>query len=152
MSGKLVFGFDNTGGTHAREGKSEPHRRDVSSMDGKVRNLLDRVLDLIDRNQPRAFELARCALVARAPEEILMVEPKPGIVPTTVAGMIIDHSVRRFELVGRVRETGNHHDRRAAGPGEPGKSAGKADKKRGMLEQAETLGQRFVAGVVFRAV
>jgi hypothetical protein len=60
---------------------------------GEVRNLLDRLLDLIDRNQPRALELARGALVARAPEEVLVVEPKSGIVPATVASMIIDQPV-----------------------------------------------------------
>ena len=98
-------------------------------LNSEVRNPLDRLLDLIDRDQPRALELARCALVARAPEEILVVEPKMGIVPATVAGMIIDHPVRRLEFIGRMRETGNHHDRRAAGPGQPGKPAGKAHKK-----------------------
>src|SRR5258708_22216933 len=59
----------------------------------------DRLLDVIDGDQARAFELARRALVARAPQEVLVVEAMVRIVPAAVAGVIVDHAIGRVELV-----------------------------------------------------
>ena len=59
---------------------------------------------MIRGDQPRALELPRRVLVARAPQEILVVEAVRGVVPAAVAGVIVDHPVGRRELVGRMGE------------------------------------------------
>src|SRR5712691_4499162 len=52
------------------------------------RNLADRLLHMVDRDQPRAFELTRRVLVSRAVEEVLVVEAMVRVVPAAVAGVI----------------------------------------------------------------
>ena len=107
---------------------------------------------MIDGDQPRAFELARRVLVARAPQEVLVVEAVVRIVPAAVAGVVVDHAVGRVELVGRMGEAADHHHRRAHRPGEPGQPARQADEELGVLEPARALLQRAVAGLVLGAV
>ena len=85
----------------------------------KRRNPADGVLDLFGRNEPRAFELPRCARVTRTPHEILMIELHAHIVPAAVARVIVDDAVRRVEFVGGMREAADHHDRRIHRPCEP---------------------------------
>ena len=55
----------------------------------KTRQALERGFHVIDRDQPRAFELARRVLVARAPQEVLVVEAKMR----NLAGVIVDQPV-----------------------------------------------------------
>ena len=103
-------------------------------------------------DQPGAFELPRRAGVARAPQEVLVVEAVPHVVPAAVAGVPVDHPVRRGEFVGRVGEAADQHHRHAGRPGQPGQPAAEADERLGMPQPARPLGQRPVAGLVLRAV
>ncbi len=66
--------------------------------------------------------------------------------------MVIDDAIGRCEFIGRMGESGNHHHRNTAGPGQPGQTAGKTDKGFGMAQPAHALGQRPVAGEVLGAV
>ena len=45
------------------------------------------------------------SLVAGTPEEIKVVKVEPHIVPAAVAGVVVDHPVWSFKLIGRVGET-----------------------------------------------
>ena len=90
----------------------------------KGRNLLDGGDDLLGGDEACAFELPVVALVAGAPEEVEMVEILPHVVPAGMAGVVVDDTVRRRELVGRMREAGDHHHGHFASPGEPGETAG----------------------------
>src|SRR5438067_12497668 len=87
---------------------------------------LNRTLDVIDGDEPRAFELTRCVLVARTPHEVLVIETQLRIVPAAVAGVIVHHAIGGGEFVERMSEAGDHDHRRSHRPGEPGKSARKA--------------------------
>ena len=118
----------------------------------KAGNGPDRRLDLLGGDEPRAFELARRVLVARAPQKIAVIEAMAHVVPAAVAGVLVDDAVRRIEFVGRVGEARDHHHRRAGRPGEPGQAAGEADEEFGVLDPARALGQRLVAGLVLGAV
>ena len=42
--------------------------------------------------------------MARAPQEVEMVEVLPHVIPAGMAGMVVDDAVRRMELVGGMRE------------------------------------------------
>src|SRR5262249_33689301 len=95
---------------------------------------LDRRLDLIGGDQTRALELARGVLVARAPEEILVVEAHPDTVPAGIAGVIIDHAIRRtsstpytgvkpeIRTTGTPRAQASQHERTLNCPRRPGTS------------------------------
>src|SRR6516165_3029644 len=83
----------------------------------------DHILDLLGGDQPGAFELAWRVLVTRTPQVILVVEAHAHIVPTTIAGVVVDDPVWRGELIGRVGETADHHDRDPSPPGQPRKAA-----------------------------
>src|SRR5581483_4333786 len=98
--------------------------RDVSGScsqfpTSKSRYLLQRRLDVIDGDEARALELPRRVLVPRTPHEVRVVETMMRIVPAAVAGVIVDHPIRRGEFVQRVREAADHHHRHADAPGEP---------------------------------
>ena len=82
----------------------------------KCGNALDRRLHVFGRDQAGTFELARCAGVARAPQEIVMIESMPHIVPATIAGVVIDHPKRSCKFVGRMGKAADHHNRRADRP------------------------------------
>src|SRR5262249_21691012 len=65
----------------------------------KAGNTLNDCFHVICRDEPRALELPRRVLVARAPQKIFMVEPMMRVVPAAVARVIVDHSVRGREFV-----------------------------------------------------
>lgn len=58
--------------------------------------------------------------MARAPEEVLVVEAQSRVVPAGIAGVVVDDPVGREEFGRRMRKAGDHHDFRARRPGEPG--------------------------------
>src|SRR5262249_2030245 len=89
----------------------------------------DHRLDVLGRDETRALELERRVLVARAPQEVLVVEAMARIVPAAVAGVEVDDAVGRSKLICRVREAGDHHDRNAGRPGEPRQPAGEPDEE-----------------------
>ena len=103
-------------------------------------------------DQPGALELPRRAGMARAPQEILVVEPHPLVVPAAVAGVPVDDAIWRGEFVGRVGKATDHHHLAARRPGQPGQPTGQADEELRMAQPACPLGQRPVAGLVLRAV
>ena len=88
------------------------------------RDLFDRGDDLFGGNEFGALKVAIGTLVTGTPQEVEVVKIQPHIVPTTVAGVIIDHAVRRFKLIGRVGEAGNHDHRHFAAPCQPAQAAG----------------------------
>ena len=88
-------------------------------MLSKARDGADDGLDVVGGNQPRTFELARCVLVARAPEEVLVVKSVPWIVPAAIAGVVIHHAIRRGKFIQRMGETADHYHRRPRRPREP---------------------------------
>src|SRR4051812_8720065 len=75
----------------------------------EVGNTADHLLEVLSRDEARAFELTRRIGVTRAPQEIVVVEAVARVVPAAVAGVIVDDPVRRRELVGRMREAADHH-------------------------------------------
>ena len=83
---------------------------------------------LFRRDQSRAFELPRGAGVPRTPQEVLVVEQHPRVVP---AG-----------IIGRMGEAADHHDRRPRRPGEPGQATAQPDEERSVLQPAGALDQR----------
>ena len=85
----------------------------------EMRDALQRCYDLPSGDEPRALELSWRTLVARAPQEIVMVEAVMRIVPAAIANVIIDDAIRRLEFVDGMRKAGDHHNRRAGCPGEP---------------------------------
>src|SRR5690348_16654577 len=95
-------------------------------MHTEAGNCLDHLLYLRRRDQPRALEMSGRILMARTPEEILVVEPVPRIVPATVAGVPVDHPIRGCELVGRMCESADQHHRTTRRPGEPRQTGGEA--------------------------
>src|SRR5215469_15337141 len=90
--------------------------------------------------------------MTRAPEEVLMIEAMPDVVPAAVTGIIVDDTVRGRELVRRMGETADHHHWYADSPGEPGESAGEPDEELGVFEPAGTLSKRPVAGLILNTV
>src|SRR5262249_6032339 len=90
--------------------------------------------------------------MTRAPEEVLVVEVMPNVVPAAVAGIIVDYAGGCGELVGRVGEAADHDDRRPDPPGEPCEPAGRPDEELSMLEPAGAFGKRPVAGLVLGSV
>src|SRR5260370_14291268 len=66
---------------------------------GELRDLADGLLDVIDGDQARAFELAQRALVPRTPQEVLLVEAMMRIVLAAVAVVVLDHALRRCEPI-----------------------------------------------------
>src|SRR5579883_329274 len=99
---------------------------------GEGRDPLDRPDHLLGGDQACAFELARRAGMARAPEEVLVVKQHARVVPAGIAGMPVDHAIGCRELVYRMGEAADQHDRRAGRPGEPGEPAAETDKERSM--------------------
>ena len=90
--------------------------------------------------------------MARTPEEVEVVEVLAHVIPAGMAGVVVDDAVRRRELVGRMREAGDHHDRHLAGPGEPGETAGETDEEIRVLDEVDAFLERDVAGEVLGAV
>ena len=88
-------------------------------MHAKVGNLLQHLLYLRGRDQSRAFELTPGVLVTRTPEEVLMIEAVPYIVPAAIAGVIVDHAERCCKFVGCMREAADHHHWSTGRPREP---------------------------------
>ena len=86
-------------------------------------DFLDSRFHVLRRNQLRAFELPRSPLVPGTPEEIMMIEANPNIVPTTIARVVIDDPVGRIEFCRGMRETADQHDGCFRGPGQPGQAA-----------------------------
>ena len=76
----------------------------------KAGDALERGFHVVDRDQPRAFELARRVLVPRAPQEILVVEAVVRVVPAAVAGVVVDHPVGRGEFSARMAEAADQDD------------------------------------------
>lgn len=70
----------------------------------KRRNASKGGLYLICSDQPGALELPGGILMARTPQKILVIEPRPDIIPAGIAGMIVDHPIGRFEFVRRMGE------------------------------------------------
>src|ERR1700683_1947324 len=99
-----------------------------------------------------ALELPRRIFVARAPQEILVIEPVANIIPATIAGMIIDHPIGCIKFVRRVRESRNHHDRRSTCPGEPRKPARETNKKLGVCKPTRTLSNRSITRLILCAL
>ena len=66
--------------------------------------------------------------------------------------MIVDDPVRSMELVGRMGESGDHHHRHLAAPGDPGQAAGQTDEEIGVLDQIDALLKRDVAGEVLGSI
>ena len=62
---------------------------------------------MVDRDEPRAFELPRRILMARTPQKVVVIEPQCWIVPAAVTRMVIDDPILRVEFVERVRESRN---------------------------------------------
>src|SRR5262245_39025265 len=85
----------------------------------EARQALDRGFHVLDRDQPRAFELAWGIFVARAPQKVFVLEAQMRIVPAPVASMIVDDAIGRRKLVDRMGEAGDHHHRRSHGPSKP---------------------------------
>src|SRR5262249_52053289 len=128
------------------------HLVGYTTVTGKAWNAPDYFLHMLDRDQTRAFELAWRALVARTPEEVLVVEPVRRVVPAAVAGVVVDHPPGRLDLGGRMREAADHHHLRADRPGEPREAAAEADEELRVLQPTRALGERPIAGLVLGAV
>ena len=64
----------------------------------------DRMDHLRPGNQAGALELPVRALVARTPEEILVIELEGRVIPAGIAGVPVDDPIGRGELVIRMRE------------------------------------------------
>ena len=105
----------------------------------ECRDLADGGDDLIRRDQLRTFKVAVRAFVTGTPQEVEVVEVQPHIVPAAVAGMIIDHTIRRFKFVGRVGEAGDHHHRHFAAPGKPAQTAAQADEEIRILDEIDPV-------------
>jgi hypothetical protein len=84
--------------------------------------------------------------MARAPQEVLVVEAMPHVVPAAVGGVIVDHSVRSCKFVCRMSEA--HHHGRPHPPGEPGEPTGEANEELGVLDPPRALAERPVARLV----
>src|SRR5260221_2624502 len=80
----------------------------------------------------------------------------PHVIPTTVAGVVVDHPVGSFQLIRRMRKTGNQHNRDPDCPSQPTETTGKPNKEIGMFEPPRALLQRpitcFVLGPVGNVV
>ncbi|MGY3482156.1 hypothetical protein ACVW1C_000039 [Bradyrhizobium sp. USDA 4011] len=63
------------------------------------------------------------------PQEILLVETHPRIVPATVARVKIDNAVRRYKCVGGMGEPTDHDDRRSRRPCKPRQAARQTNEK-----------------------
>src|SRR5271169_5818339 len=116
------------GDGHAAPGASGTKLEGWNAADGR--------LDVARGDQSRAFELSWRAGVPRAPQEVVVVEAMAHVVPAAVAGVIVDHPVRRGEFVGRMGEARDHYHRRADRPGEPGQPARQPDEERRVLQPA----------------
>ena len=108
----------------------------AGKADPKTRDPLQRRLYVVRCNEPRAFELTRRALVTGAPQEISVIEPVAHVVPTAVAGVIVDDPIGGRKFVRGVRKSADHHHRCPHRPGKPRQTARQADKQRGMFEPA----------------
>ena len=111
-------------------------------MRAKARNGFDHLRHLRCRDKPRAFKLPRRVGVARAPQEILVIEGELRIVPTGVAGVPIDDPIRGRKFRGGMAEARDHHDGTAGSPSKPREATRKADEQRGMFEEARRLNER----------
>ena len=79
-----------------------------------------------------------------------MVEVDAHVVPAGMAGMVVDDTVRRGELVCRMRETGDHHHRDLATPCEPAQAGTQTDEEIGVLDEVDPLLKRQGSGEVLR--
>ena len=121
-------------------------------MRTKPGDALDCGFDVFGGDQPGAFELPRRAGMARTPQKVLVIETMPRVVPAAVAGMPVDHPVRRREFVGRMREATDQHHRTACRPRQPRQPAAQPDETRRMPQPARPLGQWPVARLILHAV
>ena len=80
-----------------------------------------------------------------------MVEVKPHVIPAAVAGVIINHAVRRRKFIRRMREPGNHHHRHLAPPRQPAQSRTQPDEEVRVLDEVDPLLQRFVPRLVLHS-
>lgn len=73
-------------------------------------NMIDGVYNLLGGDQPAALILALGPFVARAPEEISVIELQRHIIPATIAAVRVEDSIRSVELANRKRKpTDQYH-------------------------------------------
>ena len=60
-----------------------------------------------------------CILVSRTPEKIKMVKVNSHIIPTAIAGVIIDYPIWGVKFIGWMSEATNHYYGNFATPCEP---------------------------------
>ena len=89
----------------------------------ECRDFFDRGYHLFCGDELGTFKMPVGTFVARTPQKVKVVKIQSHIVPTAVAGVIVDHPVRRFKLIRRMRKTGNHHHRHFAAPRQPAQTA-----------------------------
>jgi len=75
-------------------------------------------------DQAGALKMTGSVLMAGAPHEVIVLEALSGVIPATIAGVPVNHAKRCGELVDRVSEARDQHDRRAHSPSHPGQAAG----------------------------
>src|ERR1700722_1790169 len=114
----------------------------------KPRDSPDGALHMLDRDQPGALELARRACMARAPEEVLVIESQRRIVPAGVAGVVVDDPPGRLELGRRMGEAADQDDLRARRPSEPREAARQPDQEIRVPDPAHAFLQREASAVL----
>ena len=90
--------------------------------------------------------------MARAPQKIGVVESHPGVVPATIADVVIDHPIRCTELVRFGRETRNHHHRRTRRPCQPGQAAAETNEEVRVFKPACTFCKWLVASLILGTI
>jgi len=89
----------------------------------KAGNTCNGLLDVVGRDEPCALKLPRGALMARTPEEIVVVKFVRRVIPAAVAGVIVDDAVRGVKFVCRMGQPADHHYWRPDPPSQPSEPA-----------------------------
>ena len=98
-----------------------------------------------------ALELTGCPGMARTPVGVRGVIGERDVIPAGVAGVPVDYTIGRIELIQRMGEATDHDHRRPGGPRKPGEAAGDADEGGGVAQPTGPLGKRTVAGFILTA-